>query len=334
MKWYPWLRPPFEQLVASYQVGRGHHALLIQARAGMGADSLAYAITRFLMCHHPDGHKSCGQCHSCQLMQAGTHPDYYVLQPEKGKSTLGIDAVRGVSEKLYEHARLGGAKVVWIADAALFTEAAANALLKTLEEPPKNTWFFLACEEPARLLATMRSRCRLYHLAPPSEQYALAWLEREMTAPRETLLTALRLCDNAPAAAQELLAADTWGVREKLCQALGSSLNNGDWLALLPALNHDGVVQRLHWLSTLLLDALKHQQRIVRLTNVDNTTLVNQLANLLSASRLQTIAADACVCREQLLSVTGLNRELILTERLLRWEQYLQPGAVLPVSHL
>ena len=130
------------------------------------------------------------------------------------------------------------------------------------------------------------------------------------------------------------MAADTWGAREKLCQALGSSLNNGDWLALLPALNHDGVVQRLHWLSTLLLDALKHQQRIVRLTNVDNTTLVNQLANLLSASRLQAIAADACVCREQLLSVTGLNRELILTERLLRWEQYLQPGAVLPVSHL
>lgn len=334
MKWYPWLRPPFEQLVSSYQAGRGHHALLIQARAGMGADSLAYAVTRFLMCHHPDGHKSCGQCHSCQLMQAGTHPDYYVLQPEKGKSTLGIDAVRGVNEKLYEHARLGGAKVVWIADAALLTEAAANALLKTLEEPPKKTWFFLACEEPARLLATMRSRCRLYHLAPPGEQYALAWLEREMTASRETLLTALRLSDHAPAAAQELLAADTWGAREKLCQALSNALNSGDWLTLLPALNHDSVVQRLHWLSTLLLDALKHQQRIVRLTNVDNTALVTQLAHALSASRLQAIATDACVCREQLLSVTGLNRELILTERLLRWEQYLQPGAVLPVSHL
>lgn len=69
-------------------------------------------------------------------MQAGTHPDYYALSPEKGKSALGIDAVRDVNEKLYEHARLGGAKVVWISDAALLTDAAANALLKTLEEPP------------------------------------------------------------------------------------------------------------------------------------------------------------------------------------------------------
>jgi DNA polymerase-3 subunit delta' len=80
----------------------------------MGDDALIYAITRFLMCQQPEGHKSCGKCRGCQLMQAGTHPDYYTLEPEKGKSALGIDAVREVSEKLYEHARLGGAKVVWL----------------------------------------------------------------------------------------------------------------------------------------------------------------------------------------------------------------------------
>lgn len=141
MKWYPWLRPDFEKLVASYQAGRGHHALLIQALPGMGDDALIYALSRYLMCQQPEGHKSCGQCRGCQLMQAGTHPDYYSLLPEKGKSTLGVDAVREVSEKLYEHSRLGGAKVVWIPDAAQLTDAAANALLKTLEEPPAQTWF-------------------------------------------------------------------------------------------------------------------------------------------------------------------------------------------------
>lgn len=101
----------------------------------MGDDALIYALSRYLMCQQPEGHKSCGQCRGCQLMQAGTHPDYYSLLPEKGKSTLGVDAVREVSEKLYEHSRLGGAKVVWIPDAAQLTDAAANALLKTLEEP-------------------------------------------------------------------------------------------------------------------------------------------------------------------------------------------------------
>lgn len=199
MKWYPWLRPAYEKLVESYQAGRGHHALLIQALPGMGDEALSYALSRYLLCQQPEGHKSCGHCRGCQLMQAGTHPDYYTLTPDKGKSSLGVDAVREVSEKLYEHSRLGGAKVVWIADAALLTDAAANALLKTLEEPPEQTWFFLASPEPARLLATLRSRCRLHHLAPPSESYAMSWLSREVTASQETLLTALRLSAGRPA---------------------------------------------------------------------------------------------------------------------------------------
>ena len=100
------------------------------------------------MCQQPEGHKSCGKCRGCQLMQAGTHPDYYTLEPEKGKSALGIDAVREVSEKLYEHARLGGAKVVWLNDAALLTEAAANALLKTPGRAAGKDVVFLSCRDP------------------------------------------------------------------------------------------------------------------------------------------------------------------------------------------
>ncbi|HAT1621381.1 TPA: DNA polymerase III subunit delta' [Raoultella planticola] len=334
MKWYPWLRPSFEQLVAGYQAGRGHHALLLQALPGMGGEALIYALCRYLMCRQPEGNKSCGQCHSCQLMQAGTHPDYYTLAPEKGKSALGIDAVRDVNEKLYERSRLGGAKVVWIGDAALLTDAAANALLKTLEEPPENTWFFLACQEPARLLATLRSRCRLYHLAPPSESYGLAWLEREVTMPQEALLSALRLSANAPAAALDLLQESHWASRQQLVQTLAGVLSSGDWLALLPILNHEQAAVRLHWLASLLLDAQKRQQGITLVSNPDAWTLVNQLAQALPAARLQAISRDVSACRDQLLNVVGVNRELLLTERLLRWEHYLQPGTVLPVSHL
>ncbi len=334
MKWYPWLRPSFEQLVAGYQAGRGHHALLLQALPGMGGEALIYALCRYLMCRQPQGNKSCGQCHSCQLMQAGTHPDYYTLAPEKGKNALGIDAVRDVSEKLYERSRLGGAKVVWISDAALLTDAAANALLKTLEEPPENTWFFLACQEPARLLATLRSRCRLHHLAPPSEPYGLAWLEREVTMPQEALLSALRLSANAPAAALDLLQESHWASRQQLIQTLADVLSRGDWLALLPILNHEQAAVRLHWLASLLLDAQKRQQGITLVSNPDAWTLVNQLAQALPAARLQAIARDVSACRDQLLNVVGVNRELLLTERLLRWEHYLQPGTVLPVSHL
>ncbi|VGQ00121.1 DNA polymerase III subunit delta' [Klebsiella quasipneumoniae subsp. similipneumoniae] len=109
---------------------------------------------------------------------------------------------------------------------------------------------------------------------------------------------------------------------------------SGDWLALLPILNHEQAAVRLHWLASLLVDAQKRQQGIALVSNPDVWPLLEQLAHSLPASRLQAIAHDVCTCREQLLNVVGVNRELLLTERLLRWEHYLQPGTVLPVSHL
>ncbi|PCR26997.1 hypothetical protein CQA86_26855, partial [Klebsiella pneumoniae] len=102
----------------------------------------------------------------------------------------------------------------------------------------------------------------------------------------------------------------------------------------LEVLNHEQAAVRLHWLASLLVDAQKRQQGITLVSNPDVWPLLEQLAHSLPAARLQAIAHDVCTCREQLLNVVGVNRELLLTERLLRWEHYLQPGTVLPVSHL
>ena len=110
--------------------------------------------------------------------------------------------------------------------------------------------------------------------------------------------------------------------------------DSGDWLSLLPVLNHEQVPDRLHWLASLLLDALKLQQSATLLSNADAWPLVNTLANQLSDAKLRAILHDICACREQLLTVTGLNRELVLTDLFLRIERYLQPGALLPASHL
>jgi len=335
MKWYPWLRPSFEHLVSQHQAGRGHHALLIHALPGMGDEALIYALGRWLMCQQPDGQKSCGQCRSCQLMQASTHPDYYLVEPEKGKASLGIDAIRAVSEKLYEHARLGGAKVVWIADAAQLTEAAANALLKTLEEPPENTWFLLGCRTPENLLATLRSRCFYWHIPVPEERYALAWLAREKPATPDELSAALRLSGGAPAAALTLLEDQAREARHQLCVALDGALSQQDFLSLLSVLNHDSAPMRLYWLSALLLDAVKWQQGAARwLTNPDRQPLVQRLAAQLTVSQLQHCLHSLFRTREQLLRVAGVNRELLLTDLLLSWEQMLTSGVQRPLFHL
>ncbi|WP_431222690.1 DNA polymerase III subunit delta' [Serratia sp. L9] len=324
MNWYPWLNTAYRHLVGQYTAGRGHHALLLHAAPGNGDAALLYALSRWLICQQRNGEKSCGECHSCRLMLAGNHPDYHVLAPEKGKSSLGIEPIRQLIETLNSHAHQGGAKVVWLSQAELLTEAAANALLKTLEEPPANTYFLLGCRETSSLLATLRSRCFYWHLASPDEQLGLQWLSRQGVGNPNDRLTALRLHDGAPIAAEQLLQPEHWQKRLALCNALSTALPQCDMLLLLPVLNHDDVADRLHWLCALLLDAMKCQQGAASyILNQDQLALVQQMASRLSSASLQQITQQWLNCRHQLLSIVGVNRELLLTEQLLSWEQML-----------
>ncbi|MEZ3498229.1 DNA polymerase III subunit delta' [Pantoea sp. KPR_PJ] len=328
MNWYPWLNQPYRHIIGQHQAGRAHHALLIQAIDGMGDEALVWGVSRWLMCQQPDGLKSCGVCHGCQLMQAQTHPDWYRLEAEKGKTTLGIDAVRQVTEKLYHFAQQGGAKVVWLPDAAQLSESAANALLKTLEEPPANSWFFLSSREPSRLLATLRSRCMVLALAPPDEAQSLQWLSRQISQNEAALQAALRLSAGAPAAALQLLEPARWQARDSLCHALPAALRQ-DILQLLPMLNSEDVAARISWLLALLVDALKWQQGATRwLSNPDRQDVVALLSETFSARALDESAREWMQCREQLLHVAAVNRELLLTDRLLSWADKRKPGVV------
>ncbi|WJV52110.1 DNA polymerase III subunit delta' [Prodigiosinella aquatilis] len=333
MEWYPWLNSSYRQLLGQYQSGRGHHALLIHALTGMGDASLVYALGRWLLCQQREGIKSCGKCHSCQLMRAGTHPDWHVLRPEKGKQSLGVDAVRDVLETIYQHARQGGVKLIWLPLAESLTEAAANALLKTLEEPPMETYFLLGCREPSRLLSTFRSRCLYHYLDVPDEAYSVQWLSSHYPMDSQATLTALRLYAGAPLAAAKLLQPEHWKPRQTLCLTLSDCLTQRNFLPLVTPLNHEDVDDRIHWLSALLLDAIKCQHGAEDyLVNQDQLHLVQQLANTLDSDRLHHELRQWLQCRHQLRAITGVNRELLLTERLLNWEQNLSVATLLP-SH-
>ncbi|PHM45945.1 DNA polymerase III subunit delta' [Xenorhabdus mauleonii] len=325
MNWYPWLNHAYRQLVESHQQGRGHHAILLHAHEGTGAKALSYGLSRWLMCQNKQGMKSCGECHGCHLMLAGTHSDWHVLAPEKGKHIIGVDAVRHISERLYEYSQQGGAKIVWVPSAESLTDAASNALLKTLEEPPKNTYFLLQCQHPANLLATMRSRCFYYFLPVPETSIGLYWLQNKLpnVAPSDAL-TALKLSQGAPLAAEQLLQTEKWQQRNALCQAIAQALHKCDTLSLLPLLNRDDAPQFLFWLISLLSDAVKWRQQAQNYcVNQDQQALIQHLAFSQNVETLLSTVDDWVLCRHQLLSVVGINRELLLTEHLLKWEKQL-----------
>lgn len=327
MNWYPWLNKHYQKIIELHHIGQAHHALLIQAIDGMGDDSLVWGISRWLMCQQHEGFKSCGRCHGCQLMLTHNHPDWYRLKADKGKVSLGIDAVRNVIEKFHNFAQQGGAKIVWLPDASQLTEAAANAFLKTLEEPPANCWFFLSSREPSRLMATLRSRCMTWHLCPPDEEYSLQWLQKHCACPQEALCAAIRLSNGAPAAALTLLQPERWQTRQKFCQTLLNALRNDDILQLIMALNSEDVAERLSWMISLLVDVMKVQQGVGHwLSNGDHMDVVKHLLQRLNSSTLDKSVQQWIMCRDRLQHVSALNRELILTDYLLAWGRLLTPS--------
>ena len=135
------------------------HSLLITGQPGVGKTSFALAFAELLLCQEP-GTKACGQCHSCKLFQAESHPDFKFIQPEASGKIIKIEQIRDVIDMLNKKSHQNGYQIIIIKPAHAMNSAASNALLKTLEEPQGEVMLILLTDQPASLLPTIRSRCQ------------------------------------------------------------------------------------------------------------------------------------------------------------------------------
>ncbi|UDG79274.1 DNA polymerase III subunit delta' [Candidatus Ecksteinia adelgidicola] len=325
MNQYPWLQKSYCQIIQSYTFNKRHYALLLHGFEGNGIDVLSYLLSCWLLCKKRKEKTYCGRCHSCALMLAKNHPDYYVLKPEKNKKYLGIELIRQTIEQLYSCSQQGGAKVVLLFNAELVTDSACNALLKILEEPPNDTYFLLSCQEPLRVLATLRSRCVYWNIRNPDETYSIQWLNQNAIGNHIQQLTALRLCNGAPIAAEKFLRTKHWNQRCELFVALNVSLSQNNILSLLPFLNHENVCDRLYWLYTLFIDVIKLNLEIskIYIFNQDQQELLQQLNIYFNNNKLLNISKQLLICRYHVFNIVGINVELLLVEQLLNLEKEL-----------
>jgi DNA polymerase-3 subunit delta' len=171
----PWLTPFYLHLQDTFHQGRFPHGLLFTGSAGIGKFKIAKQLAQYLLCTNKQQEDACFQCHSCQLFSANNHLDFSLLSAEKNKS-IGIDQVRLLTEKLNERPQLGNNKVVLIKGADQLTEAAANALLKTLEEPQGDSYLILLTRTHHQLMPTLLSRLQQTHLHSPDDQTLIDWL--------------------------------------------------------------------------------------------------------------------------------------------------------------
>ena len=249
---YPWHRCSQQSLLQQKSVGRLPHAMLFLGSEGLGKGRFMAWLAEYLLCQKPGAEGACGHCKSCSLVGAGSHPD--LLQVVSEKASIGVDLIRQVIERLSETAHQQGARVVLIEHVQLMTESAANALLKTLEEPGQQCFLLLSADSKAQLLPTIISRCQSHVIATPDEQTALPWLAQQGCQASPAYL---RLNRGAPLLTRQF-------IEQGLHQRLDAFLVR--MLAVLkggrPAaeLIDEAIKDQLHsytWLSALLLDLQK-----------------------------------------------------------------------------
>jgi len=172
----PWFDNARGEVNAAIEAGRLAHGLLLHEDPGAGGLELARWIAQRVNCSEPK-RAPCGECQNCKWVDVGQHPDVTHLSPEEDSEYIKIEPVRELIADLALTAHGRGYKVAILSPADALYPNAANALLKTLEEPPPRSLLLLVTSRPARLLPTLRSRCSKLRLVGPSREEAARYLE-------------------------------------------------------------------------------------------------------------------------------------------------------------
>lgn len=317
---YPWQDSLWQQLA-----GRAHHAhaYLLHGPAGIGKRALAERLMASLLCLRPETQGACGECKSCLLLKAGSHPDNYVLEPEEADKAIKVDQVRDLVSFVVQTAQMGGRKVVLIEPVESMNINAANALLKSLEEPSGDTVLLLVSHQPSRLLPTIKSRCVQQACPLPGEAMSLQWLAQALPdSSDEERAELLTLAAGSPLAAVSLQAQGVReqralvveGVKKLLKQQQSPTQLAEGWNAIPLLLLFDWFCD---WSSLILRYQLTEDEAGLGLA--DMRKVIQYLAQKSSQDKILNIQDWILAQRQKVLSKANLNRVLLLEALLVQW---------------
>ena len=250
-----WMGAEMSALEAAYKTNHLSHGLLIHEAPGAGGNWLAKWIASLVLCQNV-AQAPCGRCPGCHRVATAQHPDLLVLQPEEESTQIRIEQIRGLSEELSLTAHQGSYKVAVITPADTLNRFAANALLKTLEEPPARTLLMLVVTQPSRLPATILSRCQKVRIRAPARQDAVSWLQATRGASNwEAVLNTL---GDAPMLAAEVDPKAVMEISQEVRRGLEDALvGGGDPVTTADRWSRNELPLRLRCIENWLTDQIR-----------------------------------------------------------------------------
>ena len=311
------------QHIDSFDKEKMHHAYLISGRQGIGKNQLISHLSLITLCKNSNS-VICGECKSCKFSGLENHPDFYELQVLQDKKLVGISQIHELRSRLYESSFLGKNKVASLTNIEKISTDGLNALLKILEEPPENTFFFLTTSFLNQIPATIQSRCIEIDIVSPKTDETLDWLS---TYERSDAIKALQLNDNLPFSAKEFLEKGMSEIRTKFVQDISGIIKEGKdlisvsdkWIKDESSLNI-----KLEWMSLILNDAVKfNADNSINQLNEDTDNISRYLSSQCNMEKIHMLLSKTnslwnLFCRE-----SNLRKDYQLNSLFVDWEKEL-----------
>ncbi|MES9969920.1 MAG: DNA polymerase III subunit delta' [Candidatus Thiodiazotropha sp.] len=317
----PWQEAQWRLLQQALNQERLPHALLLSGPPGLGKEQFMLSFAQSLLCtdRESDG-LACGVCRHCQLLQSGSHPDFRWLRPdEESKSgEITIEAIRNLTASASLTAHGGSYKVIAVEPAHRMNNAAANSLLKTLEEPTPGTVIMLLSDQPGRLLPTIRSRCQGIQFLPPDRSESVPWLREKINHEDPELI--LTLANGAPLKALQLDNSELMKARREMLSGF-LQLPGGKRDPVSLARVWGGFERKLllEWLAGWVIDLIRLREGVDSelLFNRDLTQALQKAADKLNSKALHGYLLQVYAARRSVES--NLNPQLVLEKLLISW---------------
>lgn len=317
---YPWQAEQWQYLHKRMFNNSLPHALLLTGQAGMGKQHFALCLAKAVLCLKPDVKgEACQQCKSCLLFAVNNHPDFSFMQPAEIGKPIKIDQIRGLIQTLIATTQLAKFKVAIIQQAEAMNTSAANALLKTLEEPEGQSLIILITSNPGTLAATIRSRCQRVNFFPALNHSAKQWLAKQL--PDKAVEEFLWLSEGAPLAAlalQESLAKRN----ETLSHLLNLARQELNPIALAAHYQKAEATEFLNGLMGLVSDLIKLNltQNSQYICNKTYFSELQELAKCATLIKLYDYLDELILVRQQCLAGINFNQQLLLERVLYQWQ--------------
>lgn len=327
----PWHQDVWTHTLQVIDSGQSPHAYLISALSGSGKRFFANMLAQRLICHRPQPLHACGSCAACKLNIAGNNPDLIVIRPEQKSKLIKIEQIRELKNFLETSSHSFAKRVIILDTAESLNISSANALLKSLEEPPQDVVFLVLSDRPKAVLATIASRCRALKLEKPDPRQALAWLQEK--APDDTksedIEFALDYAQGRVFTALAMLTEDSRGIHDAIGTDLLNIMQNRELATKMAGRYQKANCLEVlnimsYWLSALAKFALTGDTQHIKGTALQQAARLWQegLTPVTPDARdLLKLYTQVSTAQTQLAGVSNPNQQLMLEDLLIQLQQ-------------